>query len=289
MHISHFHRLGVWRCLWVRFAHFLFFSSPIPFPPLHSLFFCRRYRDHPRDHPEVCAAELAHITGSTPPLQAPLPTIAMAGSGAAFTADPLSSRHVHALPWRQLLSSHTVRMLMGQYIFFSYAWYFYITWFPTYLKESFASVGDFHRALLASIPLFFGGIGSLCAGTVSAWLEQRYGEVSKARRVLGSAAMGSAGCFLVLSVQFTHPVLSVLCVGLASLSSDLTLPSAWGVCMDVGGDLTGSVSAIMNSAGQIGGAIAPMVVPLVRVLLTCSTNGHDNMSTLNLQTRPRDE
>jgi hypothetical protein len=33
--------------------------------------------------------------------------------------------------------------------------------------------------------------------------------------------------------------------------------------MDIGGPSTGAVSASMNMAGQIGGAIAPMAVPLV--------------------------
>ena len=75
--------------------------------------------------------------------------------------------------------------------------------------------------------------------------------------------MVCAASLMVLSMQVSAPGWSVLCVGLASLSSDLTLPGAWGVCMDVGGKHTGALSATMNMCGNVGGAIAPMIVPLI--------------------------
>ena len=78
--------------------------------------FYRWFRDHPKDHPAVNAAELA-VIGET-----------------AHAGD-------HAMPWRRLFASRTVWMLWGQYFFMSYAWYFYITWFPTYLKEQFTGLG----------------------------------------------------------------------------------------------------------------------------------------------------
>jgi nitrate/nitrite transporter NarK len=41
------------------------------------------------------------------------------------------------------------------------------------------------------------------------------------------------------------------------------MPGAWGACMDVGGRHAGALSGSMNMMGNAGGAIAPMVVPLV--------------------------
>ena len=55
----------------------------------------------------------------------------------------------------------------------------------------------------------------------------------------------------------------LLAIGLASFCSDLTLRGAWGACMDVGGRHTGALSGSMNMMGNAGGAVAPMVVPLV--------------------------
>lgn len=203
-----------------------------------AVLFYRWFRDHPKDHPSVNAAELAQIGES-----------AHAGN--------------HAMPWGRLVASRTVWMLWGQYFFMSYAWYFYITWFPTYLKEHFTGLGDLQRALLACAPLFFGGLGSLVCGLCSAALDRRLGSVALTRRVLGVGGMGLAGVMLLVSMKLTAPVASVLAIGMAAFFSDLALPGAWGACMDVGGRHTGALSGSMNMLGQSGGAIAPMAVPLV--------------------------
>jgi len=42
-----------------------------------------------------------------------------------------------------------------------------------------------------------------------------------------------------------------------------TLGSAWGVCIDIGGQHSGVVSAAMNTAGQVGGFLSPIVVTKV--------------------------
>ncbi len=217
--------------------------------------FFRWFRDHPRDHPAVNEAELAQIgeTGST-------------GN--------------HAMPWGRLVASRTVWMLWAQYFFMSYAWYFYITWFPTYLKEHFPGMGDMQRSLLACVPLFFGGLGSLISGLCSAALDRRFGSIARTRRFLGVAGMGLAGVMLLISMQIEAPVLSVLAIGMASLFNDLAMPAAWGACMDVGGRYTGALSGSMNMMGNAGGAIAPMVVPLV--LAATDNNWSINMGLFAL-------
>jgi MFS family permease len=217
-----------------------------------AILFYRWFRDRPKDHAGVNAAELAHI------------------------GDTSDSAVVHTMPWRAMLASRTVWMLWGQYFFMSYAWYFYITWFPTYLKEQFTAVDEMSRALLACVPLFFGRIGCIFSGLISAWLEKRLGGSARTRRILGMAGMGSAGVMLVVSMQLGHPVLSVLAIGLASFFSDLALPGSWGACMDVGGRHTGALSGSMNMMGNAGGAIAPMVVPLV--LHATNNNWNVNMA-----------
>ena len=55
----------------------------------------------------------------------------------------------------------------------------------------------------------------------------------------------------------------VLAIGLAAFGNDLIMPGAWGACMDVGGRFAGSLSGSMNMMGNAGGAITPMIVPLV--------------------------
>jgi len=220
-----------------------------------ALMFYRWFRDYPKDHPSVSAAELA-IIGET-----------------QHGGD-------HSMPWGKLLASRTVWMLWAQYFFMSYAWYFYITWFPTYLKEQFTGMGDMQRALLACVPLFFGGIGSILAGLLSARLDVWLGSIARTRRWLGVLGMGAAGIMLIISMQLQTPVASVLAIGLAALFSDLSMPGSWGACMDVGGRYTGALSGSMNMMGQVGGAIAPMAVPLV--LAATNNNWTINMGLFAL-------
>jgi len=217
-----------------------------------AIVFYRWFRDRPKDHPSVNAAELAHI------------------------GDTSDAAGAHTMPWGKMLASRTVWMLWAQYFFMSYAWYFYITWFPTYLKEQFTTLSEMHRALLACVPLFFGGIGCIVSGLISIWLEKRLGGTARTRRMIGIAGFGSAGVMLIISMQLSHPLLSVLAIGMASFCSDLALPESWGVCMDVGGKHTGALSGSMNMMGNAGGAVAPMVVPLV--LAATDNNWNVNMS-----------
>lgn len=205
-----------------------------------AVFFYRWFRDNPREHPGVNAAEIAVI------------------------GNPDENLVKHGrVPWAKLLKSPTVWLLWGQYFCMSYGWYFYITWMPTYLKESFPQLTDMERSLLNCIPLFFGGLGSIFCGLISGPISRRLGSTARTRRLMGFVGLTGAAVMLVVSIQFKNPLLAVLSVGMASFCNDLAMPGAWGACMDVGGKYTGSLSGSMNMMGNAGGALAPMIVPFV--------------------------
>ena len=42
--------------------------------------------------------------------------------------------------------------------------------------------------------------------------------------------------------------------------ADLCVSSCWSICHDVGGERAGTVTGAMNTMGNIGGAISPLVV-----------------------------
>lgn len=194
------------------------------------------FRDDPREHPAVNAAELKRM----PPAQ------------------PSSSAHV-AVPWAKLLRSRTVWLLFVQYFCFGYGWYFYITWLPTYVKE--ARGLDLQRgALLSGLPLFFGGIACVLSGWLSGWLVGRGFALARVRRCLAYGGYGCAAALLLLSPRIADPVWAMVAMGMASFSLDLALPVCWRTAMDVGGRYAGTVSGTMNMAGQLGGALGPIVV-----------------------------
>jgi MFS transporter, ACS family, glucarate transporter len=204
-----------------------------------AVFFYRWFRDRPSEHPQVNAGELA-VIGVT------------------------DDQSLHGkVPWGKLVSSPTVWLLWAQYFCMSYGWYFYITWMPTYLKESFPHITEMQRTLLNCIPLFFGGLGSIFCGLIANPMAALVGNVKIARRIMGVVGLSGAAVMLLVSIQFKNPLLAVLSVGMASFCNDLAMPGAWGACMDVGGRCAGSLSGSMNMMGNAGGAVAPMVVPYV--------------------------
>jgi MFS family permease len=225
--------------------------------------FHRWFRDNPRDHPGVNAAELELLKEN--------------------------ERNVHGhgdVPWRKLVRRRSVWLLGAQYFCLSYGWYFYVTWLPTYLKdvrgmeiksnalmnwlagllESSLSPDMTLRILaaaLAGIPLLFGGFGSLTAGVLSSRLIARTGRVTLVRRAFGFTGLTGAAALLMISFYIRDPLLAMLAMGLASFFNDTTLPGSWTACMDVGGNYAGTVSGSMNMLGNFGGMAGPIVVGFV--------------------------
>jgi ACS family glucarate transporter-like MFS transporter len=197
------------------------------------------YRDDPREHQAVNASELELLKGSEQ-----------------------NTRGHARVPWGKLLRSRTVWLLWIQYFCFSYGWYFYITWLPTYLEEA-RGVTLTRGALLSGVPLFFGGIGSMLSGSVAAWLSRHCVNVATTRRTLAySGYLGAAG-MLVLSIYIRDPFWAMISMGLASFSLDLALPGCWNTCMDVGGRFAGTLSGSMNMMGNLAGGVAPVAVAYI--------------------------
>jgi MFS family permease len=193
------------------------------------------YRDDPRTHPSVNAAELAQL----PP--------------AEDTA--IGAR----VPWGVLLRHRSVWLLCIQYAFLSYGWYFYVTWLPTYLREARGTSVKF-GALLASLPLLLGGIGCLVGSRLIPRVAQLTGNVAGARRIVAIIGFIGASASIFAFIRVADPTRAMLLLGLAGFFNDFVMPAAWAACMDIGGRHAGTVSGAMNMIGNIGGALSPLAV-----------------------------
>jgi len=200
--------------------------------------FARWFRDDPRSHPAVNAAEAALL-----PEPGPAPT-----------------DHFD-VPWRRLLGRRSLWLLCGQYAAGCYAWFFVVTWFPTYLVEV-HKFGTRQGALLAGVPLFMGGLGSLLAGTFAPRLQLRFGT-GRVRRCFGVGGMIAAGLCLLAATVVQTPLLAVAAIALASFCNDLTVAGSWTTCMDIGGRYTATIAGTMNMLGNLGGFLSPIVLGYV--------------------------
>jgi MFS transporter, ACS family, glucarate transporter len=192
------------------------------------------YCDNPREHKAVNEAEVALLPAIHP-----------------------STRSKG--PWLQIARSKSVWMLCGQYFASTYSVYFLITWFPTYLLEA-QHFNLKKSALLAGLPLFFGGLGSMFSGWITPHVHRWIGSIRTTRRLIGVVGAAGAASCLVLATLPGNPVFAVGAIALASFLNDITLPPAWTTCMDIGGRYTGTVSGTMNMIGNLGGFVSPIVL-----------------------------
>jgi ACS family glucarate transporter-like MFS transporter len=205
---------------------------------LWTLFFYRWFRDEPRDHPGVNQAERAMLAGNPP-----------------------VARHDH-VPWKSFISSGTTWLLWAQYFFFSYCWYFYVTWLSKYLRDSYGSTWTkIGLAMLGGVPLLGGGFGNLLSGFLMPRIARRTGDLRQARRILAFSGFILAGtAFLFPAHHMASPLIVMVAMGLASFFGDLSMPSSWSACMDIGGKFSGTYSGSMNMMGNLGGALGPILV-----------------------------
>ena len=164
-----------------------------------------------------------------------------------------------AVPWRLLLSQRTLWYLSLMYFCYAYCISVYLDWFPTYLNDhrgfSLRQMGFF-----AMLPLLAGTVGDLLGGTISDALFRRTGNLRLARRAVAMAGFVLAALGIVPATLTDDPVACVVysCLGVFGL--ELTVGVSWAIPLDIGGDYAGSVSAVMNTWGNVGGAISPALL-----------------------------
>jgi MFS family permease len=191
------------------------------------------FRDEPREHRGVNAAELALIGGEP---QAAHPPV----------------------PWGALVRSRGMLALCAMYFGAIYGWYFYITWLPTYLFEGrgfdLGSVG-----WLAALPLLAIAAGSLVGGTLSDLLARRFG-LRTALRAPGLLGLPLAALAVVGAVWTPDARSAAFFLAGAAGLAALGVAPAWSVCLALGGRHAGVVSGAMNTFGNLGGALSPIVM-----------------------------
>jgi sugar phosphate permease len=140
----------------------------------------------------------------------------------------------------------------------------YLDWFPKYLNDH-RGFDLKHMGMYASLPLLAGTAGDLLGGWMSDQWALRSGDLKRARRGVAVAGFLLAAGAILPATFTSSPTASVWysCIALFGLES--TVGVSWAIPLDIGGDYAGSVSAVMNTCGNIGGAISPaMLAYLVR-------------------------
>jgi sugar phosphate permease len=196
------------------------------------------YRDTPDEHASVNKAELELIHSS------------LGGS---------KTKAVRKVPWRVIMASRTLWMLAAMYFCYGWCLAVYVDWFPTYLSE--------HRGLkimtmgfYASLPLFAGVLGDFLGGWISDRLVHRTGNLKLARSGVAVCGFLVAAAGIIPATLAATPEQCVAFTCIAFFGLEITVGVSWAVPLDIGGDFAGSVSSVMNTAGNVGGAISTLAL-----------------------------
>jgi nitrate/nitrite transporter NarK len=195
----------------------------------------RWYRNGPELHPAVQPAELALIQ------------------------EGRSSGALHApVPWKLLWRSRNIWALCAMYSGYAYGLYFYLTWLPTYLQEGRGIAWEM-VGFYAALPMLAGAGCNLLGGWLTDRLARRM-RLRWARRIPAMGGLLGAAVLLAIAALVPNNDLSMAALALSFGSADLILAVCWATCLDIGREHAGTVSGTMNSLGQIGGLIAPVLV-----------------------------
>src|SRR5262249_6028520 len=132
-------------------------------------------------------------------------------------------------------------------------------WLPTYLLEA-RHFSQLKMGLGASLPLFAGTATNVAGGWISDKLSSRWSDLRRGRIAVSIIGFAIAGAGLIPGVLARDAVTGLLCLTVALAGLELTVAVSWAISLDIGGDYSGSVSAVMNTFGNLGGALSPGLI-----------------------------
>jgi ACS family glucarate transporter-like MFS transporter len=200
----------------------------------------RWFRDEPRDHTSVTQDERDFIesTRGIPPVHH------SGGSGPG--------------PFREVFATPTLLPLCIQYFANSYGFYFFITWLPTYLAKA-RGMQSAELAIFAGLPLTLSVVADLSGGITTDALARRWG-IRAGYRAVGASAYLLAACIMLAGTLVAEPRLAAILIALGGALSMFTLAPSWSSAIRLGGQNAGLMGAVMNTAGQVGGILSPIVL-----------------------------
>lgn len=203
----------------------------------------KRFRDRPEDHPKITREELKEI-GET------------------------RAAHAATIPWERLFKSRMLWLTVLAYGCYGCASWFYFSWFPTWMIH--AAGFSLDGVLFASLPFVLGCAGNLAGGALGDRLTLRYGART-ALRMIPVVCLTLTALVLMAMAVFHGKVAVVALSSIGFGVMDLMLPSAWALCLAIGGSASGAATGMMNTAGQAGGFLCTVLFGYI-VQLTGSYN-----------------
>lgn len=164
-------------------------------------------------------------------------------------------------PWKKLLSNVTTWCLMLSYFCEGYPNYIFYTWFFIYIVRvrglTIKQGGLWGAAPFLSI-LLLAPLGGWFSDRATAHFGKRRG-----RQLTVWVGMTCSAVLLALGAHTSGNVLAILFLSVAVGCNMFATSTWWATCNDLTRNFSGSLSAMMNTWGNIGGWISPILTAYI--------------------------
>jgi ACS family glucarate transporter-like MFS transporter len=198
------------------------------------------FRDTPEKHPLLSAHEKKYILAHRQQSES-------SQSGGLKTA--------------QLFGSKNMQSAIGQYFCSNFTNFFALTWLFPFLKDKY-QLESLEAGWYAVAPFIAGAMGNWLAGFL---VDKIYksGHWNLSRKLPAIIGFSLAVIGLLGSLFMETPLGAVIFLSIAIFGADMTLPSSWALCVDIGKKNAGAVSGTMNMAGNLGSFITALAFPYI--------------------------
>ncbi|WP_165070789.1 MFS transporter [Paludisphaera rhizosphaerae] len=200
------------------------------------------FRDEPSEHPSVSPEELEYIESGR---------------------SPSKPHRLDLAALTTIASNRSLLALCLMYFTQAYGFYFNITWLPTYLARDRGLTPErlgLLAGVLAGLPLIVSAVADVAGGLTSDRLVRARGRWI-GRCGLGCASLVVAGLAMMAGATVPDALAAALLITLSGAAASFLLGACWSVCQDVAGPHAALVAACMNTSGQVGAFISPIIFP----------------------------
>lgn len=164
---------------------------------------------------------------------------------------------VHAkIDWKHILKSRSVLALCLMFFCSQCGNYFFVGWMPVYLQEG-RHFAENEMKVITSAVFFSGIAGALFSLLITDLLVRNFG-LKAGRRMIGVSAMGMMGLLFLVTAFTPNKQVVVISLITAHFFYLPALIVSFSSCVDMGGENAGTVTGIMNFAGQMGSFVLAM-------------------------------
>lgn len=163
--------------------------------------------------------------------------------------------------WASLLLQPNVWLVSLSYAAYGYFQYLFFYWMDFYFK-SILKVPDV-EARWASFWIMLAMGAGMAIGGISTDVVCRRLGTARGRRAIVVVGMGFGAAFALLGVNVTGQINVAMCLAVSMASLGMCEGVFWTTATDIGGRSRGFCGAFMNTLGNIGGLVSPVLTPMM--------------------------